>query len=284
MKTALVTGGSGFVGTHFCRWLSWNGWNVYNVDLVEGDDCRYFFHASKTRFDLVVHLAAIVGGRLTIENDPLSVATDLSIDAEMFNWAVRTKQPRVVYYSSSAAYPVRLQDQLATGTLHEAMIDLDWIAKPDFTYGWAKLTGELLAEHARGYGTKVYVLRPFSGYGPGQSLDYPFPSFARRALLGEDPFTIWGDGTARRDFIHISDVVAGTMAVVDADCQAPVNLCTGRGTSFNDLATLFGAANIEHDLSKPVGVAHRVGDPTFSEAFYTPQVTLEQGIKEALNG
>ena len=91
-------------------------------------------------------MAAIVGGREMIENEPLAVATDLSIDSEMFNWAVRTGQPKVVYYSSSAAYPIKYQKENSEIKMKEDFIDLDNISNPDFTYGWLKLTGELLAE------------------------------------------------------------------------------------------------------------------------------------------
>lgn len=278
----LVTGHRGFVGQHFTQYLKDRGWYVTGVDLVHGDDCRELFKKDTSQYDLVVHLAAIVGGRLTIEGDPLSVATDLSIDAEMFNWAVRTKQKRVVYFSSSAAYPIKYQAHNYAGQLTEDMIDLDNPSMPDFSYGWAKLTGEHLARYARRYGLPVHVLRPFSGYGPGQSLDYPFPSFAERARNHDDPFTIWGNGYAKRDFIHIRDVIGGTMAVVNADYREPVNLCTGRGTSFNELAGMFGAKSIVHDETKPVGVSNRIGDPALLHDFYTPSITLEQGIMEAL--
>lgn len=284
MKRALVSGDRGFVGKHFRRHLTALGWDVYGCDVrgKDPEDCRVLFKQDTTRYDLVVHLAAIVGGRQTIEGDPLKVATDLSIDAEMFNWAVRTGQPRVVYYSSSAAYPIHYQDKLYAGRLYEEMIRPDEPMMPDFTYGWAKLTGEMLAGYARSYGTKVHVLRPFSGYGPGQPLDYPFPSFAERARQRADPFEVWGPGTQQRDFIHINDVIEGTMAVVDADCELPVNLCTGRAVSFNQLAEMFGARNVKNHLDQPVGVFRRVGDTNRMSAFYTPKITLEQGIQEAL--
>ena len=100
----LITGHKGFCGRHFVRKLHRH--NITGIDIRAGKDCRDFFRTSKKKFDLVIHLAAIVGGRETIEGQPLSVATDLSIDAEMFNWAVSTKQKRVIYYSSSAAYPI----------------------------------------------------------------------------------------------------------------------------------------------------------------------------------
>jgi nucleoside-diphosphate-sugar epimerase len=107
---------------------------------------------------------------------------------------------------------------------------------PDQTYGWAKLTGEMLAEHARAAGVAVHVLRPFSGYGEDQGTEYPFGAFIERARKREDPFVIWGDGRQVRDWVHIDDVIGATLAVVEADYQEPVNVCTGRGVSMAELA------------------------------------------------
>lgn len=287
----LITGGEGFVGRAFRRYFTaQSGHTVYVVDLKNGTDCRDFFRRSTERFDLVIHLAALVGGRQTIENEPLAVAGDLAIDADFFNWAVATGQPRVVYYSSSAAYPVELQTNPdAPIWLMESDITLDRssIGTPDLSYGWTKLTGELLASYARQRGVAVHVLRPFSGYGADQDLDYPFPTFIDRAACRLDPFPVWGTGRQVRDFIHIDDVVAATMAVVDADCQRPVNLCTGRRTNFLELAQMVidaagYSAEIEPMAGYPTGVANRVGDPALMLEFYTPKISLEEGIACAL--
>lgn len=292
----LITGSRGFVARGFGRFFSGQGHDITRVDIVGacgkpcgdcGTDVRDFFRADDTRYDLVVHLAAVVGGRTMIDGEPLKVATDLAIDSDMFQWALRTRPGRIVYYSSSAAYPVDLQNDLAfPGLLSERDITLTGnIGRPDQTYGWAKLTGEMLAEHARDAGLKVHVFRPFSGYGRDQDPSYPFRAFADRALRRADPFDIWGDGQQVRDFVHIDDVVAATMTAVDQDVQGPTNLCTGVGTSFLELAGEFVKAvdtryapEFALQADKPVGVAHRVGDPTKMLSFYTPKISLQQGI------
>jgi nucleoside-diphosphate-sugar epimerase len=286
---ALLTGSEGFVGRHFRPFLESQGYGVSSIDIKTGQDCREFFKTSIEQFDLVVHLAAIVGGRATIEGEPLSVATDLSIDAEMFNWAIKTKPKKVIYYSSSAAYPTQLQKHGLDIKLQEDMIDLANVMNPDESYGWAKLTGEMLASYARAAGIKVFIFRPFSGYGYDQDLNYPFPSFAKRIVDRVDQFEIWGDGSQVRDFIHIDDVVAGTMAFVDRDIQVPVNLGWGRPTSFNELAEMFFAisgwrpkSGVIHLLDKPKGVMYRCSDNTKMLEVYKPKITLEDGIKEAL--
>jgi nucleoside-diphosphate-sugar epimerase len=286
----LITGDEGFVGRAFHRRHGHH--DILGVDLKSGNDCRDFFKESTEQFDLVIHLAAIVGGRMTIENDPMAIATDLSIDSEMFNWSIRTKQPRVVYFSSSAAYPMELQDDwsLRTGyRLVEGDISTTWLRNPDMTYGWAKLTGEMLAGYTRAYGPKVYVFRPFSGYGTDQDLDYPFPSFIERANRFADPFDIWGDGKQTRDFIHINDIVDATMEAVEQDIDFPVNLASGRSTDFNELAHIVTGAvgydpQLNHIKANPVGARQRVGNPDKMLSFYTPKIDLEQGVRMALEG
>jgi nucleoside-diphosphate-sugar epimerase len=282
----LITGDEGFVGREFHRQLYHQG-HITGIDIKSGHDCRdYFRNAEPEVFDLVIHLAAIVGGRLKIEGDPLSVATDLSIDAEMFNWALRTNQKRIVYFSSSAAYPIEYQGDLSVWKLKESDIDLTAIKNPDLTYGWAKLTGEYLAQFANEAGIKTYVFRPFSGYGSDQDLDYPFPSFIDRAKRRLDPFQIWGDGNQVRDFIHISDVVRAVMAAVDQDYLEPLNLGFGRATSFNELAHLVtaeaGYKPIFEHIDNPIGVSYRVADVTNMLKVYKPRISLEEGIRHSL--
>lgn len=282
----LITGDAGFVGRAFRRHL--DGHDITGVDIVNGLDARDYFRTDDTHFDLVIHLAAVVGGRKKIEGEPLSLAVDLSIDAEMFGWALRTRPTRIIYFSSSAAYPTYLQTDTGRWNhwLTEDDINLQAVRNPDMTYGWAKLTGEMLASHARAEGLTVSVFRPFSGYGADQALDYPFPTFIARAKARQDPFQVWGTGTQARDFIHIDDIVRGAMAGM-MDKVEVSNLCFGRATTFNELAAMCMKeagyyAPIEHLEAEPVGVHFRVGDPTCMNNFYMPRIELEHGIRLAI--
>lgn len=290
----LITGHRGFVGRHMWRALMTAGHDLTGVDIRRsrsnrGRDVRTFFADCDVHYDVVIHLAAIVGGRATIEGQPLKVATDFAIDADLWQWAMRTRPGRIVYYSSSAAYPTAFQTQFARHLLREDDLQLDGlIGAPDLTYGWSKLLGEMLAQHAGAEGLRVHVFRPFSGYGGDQSPDYPFRAFIDRARAKLDPFEVWGTGEQVRDWIHIDDVIQATITAVDQDVPGPVNLCTGIGTSFLRLADLVTTAagytpTIQPLADRPTGVQYRVGDPTRMQSFYTPKIDLAEGIRRALN-
>ncbi len=282
--------------------LTRRGYRVLGIDKSSVDDAKRFFARSDDRFDLVVHCAYEVGGRAHIDGVNTALIENVLLDSSMFNWALKTKQKRVLYYSSSAAYPVALQKEDAinpiTGKpgwlyLYETLIDNallgNTIGLPDSHYGWAKLTGERLAKVAGENGLRVHVVRPFSGYGETQSLDYPFPSIIRRALA--DDLSLWGPPGQTRDWIHVEDVIAGSLAVVDADQRLPVNICTGEGTEMGHLMLMANRMaypdrdlnySVSYDKSKPTGVFHRVGDPSRFNEIYTPKITIEEGVSRAI--
>lgn len=244
----------------------------------------------------VYHLASIVGGRAVIDGDPLLVATDLAIDALFFRWVAKNKRRigRILYASSSAAYPVDLQQ--ATGlegsvALREEMISLRGnIGKPDMTYGWSKLTGEYLATlAAERYDVRVACVRPFSGYGEDQDLTYPVPAIALRAAGRENPITVWGTGRQGRDFVHIDDCVDAMLTIIDQVSDGRgVNIGTGTLTSFLEVARLFVklegyTAEVKPLVDNPVGVQSRYCDPTLINSLgWRPAISLEAGFARVL--
>ncbi|MGW7597225.1 NAD-dependent epimerase/dehydratase family protein [Streptomyces antimycoticus] len=288
----LLTGASGFVGRHLHCALLDRGDEVFGIDLnctplARSGDALDFFRTDNQRWDLAIHCAAVVGGRASIDGSPLGVATNLALDSWYMRWLARTRTPRAVFFSSSAAYPVALQQPGDVRRLREDDIDYERPGRPDATYGLTKLAGEQLCQYAAAEGTRMTVVRPFSGYGEDQALDYPFPSFIQRAKQRQDPFEVWGSGASTRDWIHISDLAGATLAAVDQGIAGPVNLGTGRATSFDQLARLVTEAagyrpELKHLATAPQGVHHRVCDPSRMLAFYQPRVSLEEGIQRAL--
>jgi nucleoside-diphosphate-sugar epimerase len=316
----LITGGAGFVGRHFIRFLLERGDEVHCVDNLAAytgaidprrgwplfnpvelpnfhfyhEDCRLWFkRISDTDFDYAFHLAAMVGGRLMIENYPLAIADDLSIDAEYWQWAARCKPAKTICFSSSAAYPIKFQTREHYTLLKEDMIDFSRdLGIPDFTYGWAKLTHEYLARMAyHKHGLRSVIYRPFSGYGEDQDDSYPFPGICKRILANKSAktITVWGTGDQSRDFIHIDDCVRGIITTMDKiDNGEALNLSTGILTSFKDFA--IEAANLcgfnpeVHGTSdKPEGVFARCGDTQKQMKYgFQHTIPLQEGIRRAL--
>jgi hypothetical protein len=150
----------------------------------------------------------IGGGRRMIEDQPLLVGIDLAIDSLFFLWAaVSQKTRRILYASSSAAYPISRQCDGAFSYLTEDMIDFaEGVLAPDMTYGWSKLTGEYLARLAvERNQLRIGIVRPFSGYGEDQDPAYPVPAIALRIAARQNPIRVWGSGMQGRDFVHIDD-------------------------------------------------------------------------------
>jgi nucleoside-diphosphate-sugar epimerase len=320
MAKILVTGGAGFVGRHLIARLLADKHEVHCVDPIvpltggidpeQGwplfdprdhagfhfykEDCRSWFLTHKdTDFDYAYHLAAMVGGRMMIEHNPLVVAEDLAIDAMFWLWAKAVRPGRSVCFSSSAAYPVSLQRPQGYTLLKEDMISFGGdIGMPDMTYGWAKLTNEYLARLAHEHhGLKTISYRPFSGYGSDQDMAYPFPSICQRILDNEGASTIqvWGSGKQMRDFIHIDDCVTGILKTVDQiDDGAAVNLSTGILTSFACLASMAAQEvgyhpDIRGMSDKPEGVFARGGDTSKQHALgFKAGISLVDGVAEAL--
>lgn len=319
MKKSLVTGGCGFVGRHLIARLLADGHEVHCVDPIVPlsgglapeqwplfnpldfknfhfyrQDCRDWFRQSgDAGFDYAFHLAAMVGGREMIENNPLAVADDLSIDAQYWQWAVKARPAKNVVFSSSAAYPVELQRPAGYVLLKEEMITFEnRIGMPDMTYGWAKLTNEYLAKLAfEKHGLRSVCYRPFSGYGEDQDSSYPFPGICRRVLAnrGAPEITVWGSGRQMRDFIHIDDCVRGILTTMDQiDDAAALNLSTGLYTSFIEFARIAAelcgfAPDIKGMSDKPEGVFARGGDTARQRGLgFTPAIPFREGIARAL--
>jgi nucleoside-diphosphate-sugar epimerase len=244
-------------------------------------------------FDRAYHLASVVGGRSVIEGDPLAVGIDLAIDSAFFLWAAKVNRPdRILYASSSSAYPVGLQEEGGAVALAEAMIDFDrGLLRPDLTYGWSKLTGEYLARLASsGYGLRVAVVRPFSGYGEHQEPVYPVPAIALRAAARADPLMVWGTGEQARDFVHIEDCVeAMERALARIEDGSAVNIGSGGPTTFLELARLMAdlegyAPEVRGLEDRPVGVHRRYADPTVMREVldFAPRISIEDGMARVL--
>ncbi len=321
-NTKLVTGGCGFVGRHLVKKLLGEGSKVFIIDnLFTGkhpdewlspeeqkfvkfinEDVANFLKNSPILpyFDEVYHLAAVVGGRaVLIEQNPMFVAYDEVIDATFFGWAVKNKEKigRLLYVSSSVAYPNKLQSREANGrvAMKEEFLDLrnalGEVGLPESIYGWIKINGEYLAGvAAKKYKMSVVCVRPFSGYGEDQDLSYPIPSIASRAAKREDPLVVWGSGNQSRDFVYIDDFVdALCLAIKKISDGRGVNIGLGQATSFTEVAKIM--AELEGYNPKLQPLADKVegsftvlADPSFLKSLgWQPKYSVKEGFAKVLN-
>jgi UDP-glucose 4-epimerase len=155
------------------------------------------------------------------------------------------------------------------------------------TYGWAKLTGEYLANlTAKRYGISIACVRPFSGYGEDQEEAYPVPAIAARAAKKEDPLHVWGVGHQGRDFVHIEDCIDMFLIAIERiDDGSAVNIGSGEMTTFYRVAEIFAeiagyGPEIIALKDKPMGVHSRYADITKAKSLeWSIKIPLEEGFR-----
>jgi UDP-glucuronate 4-epimerase len=230
----LITGGAGFIGSHLVEKLLTAGHQVailddfndfydpqikhaniagvakdvtmYHVDLRDRASVRNLFHREK--FETVVHLAARAGVRPSIQHPQLYYDTNVSGTLHLLDAASVAGVERFVFASSSSVYGISKkvpfsEDQHLTQTLSP--------------YAATKIAGEFLCStYSHLNQMRVVALRYFTVYGPRQRPDLAIHQFTRRIYAGQ-PIEQFGDGTTRRDYTYIDDVIQGTMAALKYD-------------------------------------------------------------------
>jgi UDP-glucose 4-epimerase len=302
MKTWLVTGGAGFIGSHLCEALTGRGDAVVVLDdlssgyrtnvpagacLVVGDVAEpAALDPLIATIDGCFHLAAIASVARGVTEWVATHRANLTATVTLFDAIRRSGRTVPVVYASSAA---------VYGDCRTVPITEDADRVPLSAYGADKYGCELharVASHVHGIPTTG--LRFFNVYGPRQDPKSPYSGvisiFCDRLRAGQ-PIDIFGDGLQTRDFIYVGDVVAALMAAMaQASTAAPVfNVCTGRPTSVRDLAATIAALagvqpDIRHQPPRSGEIRHSLGDPTRAQAalgLAEPRL-LRDGLAEVL--
>ena len=304
-RSALVTGGAGFIGSHLVDRLLDEGWRVdvvdnfdpyYDVALKRRNVLRhldygtYRLHRLDVRdaprcraalsgeYDVLVHLAAKAGVGPSLR-DPLAYQ-DVNVGGtqHVLEWARMWRTPRVVLASSSSVYganpalPWREDGTQPT---------------PISPYAATKASAELLGyTYSQLYGIRVVALRLFTVYGPRQRPDLAVHKFAGRLMAGQ-PLRLFGSGAATRDYTFVADTVAGIRAGMDYDGSAfeVINLASGVPVTLRELVDALGLAfgvvpRVEHGAIQPGDSPHTWGDITKARRLlgYVPAVTLMSGL------
>jgi UDP-glucuronate 4-epimerase len=306
----VVTGGAGFIGGHLCRRLLERGdgvWAVDNFDpfydpaikrrtvaelsafpafrLVEADVCEPRAVEAALpgggQVDAIVHLAARPGVRPSIQQPLAYARTNVEGTAAVLELSRALGNVPVVFGGSSSVYgnsaPVPFRED-------------DPVAEPISPYAATKRAGELLchAHHAL-YGTSIVCLRFFTVYGPRQRPDLAIHKFARLMAEGR-PIPFFGDGSARRDYTWVDDVVQGVEGAIALAHGTPgvfeiVNLGESRTTSLSRLVELLGQALgvepvLDRQPAQPGDVDRTCADVTKARRLlgYDPRTPVEEGI------
>ena len=235
--TVLVTGASGFIGCHVVRQLSATH-HVTALDLrppatphpagVDEITCDLRDGAlPASRFDAIVHLAALGGVRPSIERPLDYLETNLGGTLRLLEHARQHGTPRFIFASSSSVY----------GPTDGKLSAEDDPLFPCSPYALTKQQGEQWGRlYTRLHGLDFIALRLFAVWGEGQRPDLALESFRRKILAGET-ITIHGDGSQRRDLTHVSDVARAVEAAVSWDGSGfeAFNIGTGTNHSVNDM-------------------------------------------------
>ncbi|MBN1442363.1 MAG: GDP-mannose 4,6-dehydratase [Planctomycetes bacterium] len=304
MKT-LVTGAAGFIGSSLVDRLLENGNEVVGLDsfddaydprvkrsnlaaasrhaafrLVEAD----FRHPRSLeaafrehRPDAVVHLGARAGVRPSIEHGPLYVDVNLLGTTCVLEACRRHGVSRLLFASSSSVYGARPA---------EPFTEADRVDHPVSTYAATKTAGELLCySYHHLFGLAVSALRFFTVYGPRQRPEMAIHRFTRAIDRGE-PITVYGDGTQRRDFTYITDIVGGICSALER-CRGyhVYNLGGGRPVELREVIRrieegLGKTAIVEHRDPAPGDVPHTLADISRArtDLGYEPRVGIADGI------
>lgn len=306
-KRILVTGGAGFIGSHLVdNLLAEGGWQVAAADnfnefyaprikrdniaahldnpqfqLYEADICcsetlRRIFEENE--FDAIVHLAAWAGVRPSLLNPKLYTKVNVNGTLNLLELAKEFEIKQFVFGSSSSVYGINCKIPFS---------EEDKISKPISPYAATKAAGELLCHtFSHLYDIRAVCLRFFTVYGARQRPDLAIHKFSR--LICEDkPIPVFGDGTTRRDYTYIDDVIQGVRAAIDYDkSQYEIfNLGESQTIELSELIKL-----LEENLGKKAIIERHEMQPgdvpvTFADISkarellnYNPQTKIEDGI------
>lgn len=305
MARYLVTGGAGFIGSHLVDRLIARGDEVVVFDnfndfydptikrkncerhkgsrgfrLIEGDlrkvdDVKSAF---SEKIDLVVHLAAMAGVRPSLKDPGLYVDVNLRGTVNLYDAALAAGTKRVVFASSSSVYGANKKVPFS---------EKDAVDHPVSPYAATKKSGELLSHtYHHVFGMSITCLRFFTVYGPRQRPEMAIANFFDRIEKGK-AVPMFGDGSTRRDYTYIDDIIDGVVRSIDRCGGYKVyNLGESQTITLKDLIAAIGAAAgktpiIEQLPDQPGDVPITFADISLakSELGYDPHTSVQKGLE-----
>ena len=309
MRSILVTGGAGFIGSHLVdKLLSEGGWKVIVVDdfndfyqpsikraniqphfananfsLIEADIRDFYtlkYAFAETKFDCLIHLAARAGVRPSLHEPRLYGETNVDGTLNLLELARQQGVRQFIFGSSSSVYGTNAKVPFNEN---------DPIFNPISPYAATKAAGELLCHtYAQLYDMRIVCLRFFTVYGARQRPDLAIHKFTRLISAGK-PIPVFGDGTTRRDYTFIDDIIEGVRAAIDYQKTKYeiINLGEARTVELRELISMLEVAlgrraEIDWQPVQPGDVPQTFADISKARNLlgYNPQTSIEEGIQQ----
>lgn len=306
MKQVLITGAAGFIGSHLAERLLERGdsviaiddfndyydpkikrrniekalqdphYELHKADVCDEQDIREIF--SRQRPDVVVHLAARAGVRPSLKQPNLYHRINVIGSQHILDACREFRPSHLVFASSSSVYG---------GCTDVPFKEDNPASRPISPYAATKRMNELQAHvYSHIYGLNVTMLRFFTAYGPRQRPDMAIHKFTRLISAGK-PVPRFGDGSTRRDYTYIDDIIDGVICAVDRPFRYEIlNLGESHTTSLSELIDLIAKAlgkpaDIEELPLQPGDVDITCADITRARELlgYDPKFAMEEGIR-----
>jgi GDP-L-fucose synthase len=304
-KKVVVTGGSGFIGSHFLNELVKRGAKVKthtyhsplqvesnnievvpNIDLTKLEDCIRLVDGA----DYVIHCGGKVAHPSTVPTDVQIGLAQLNLIGNVLEACAKTKVKKFLDLNSSTGYP----DIRKPLTEDEYWVDEPY--KSYYGYGWMRRYREKLMEHVSKFsGLHIALARCTAIFGPYDNFDlktcHVVPALIKRHLSGENPFTVWGSPDVVRDFLYVKDVVNGALLILEkGESMRPYNLGYGGGITIGEIVdTILKVTGqdpeVIWDETKPTTIPFRAvsTERIQNELGFKPTYTFEEGMKETID-
>jgi GDP-L-fucose synthase len=293
-----ISGANGMVGGQLARTLRNLGFSAvltpYRSELDLQDRAAVISYFEKHRPDYVFLIAARVGGIQANIDNPLCFLTEnLRIQDACFAAIEQTRPEKTIFLGSSCIYPRECSQPMQEGALLTGPLE-----PTNEGYALAKIVGLKTAQYlAKTHNVKIACPMPCNLYGTGDHFEYErahvLSSLVRRFVDARDSdtpsVTLWGDGSARREFLHVADMVRALLFFAEhVDTSEIINVGPGNDVSIAELAQLISAAvqyrgEIKWDTTKPNGMPRKCLDVSALNALgFEASIPLMEGIQQTV--
>ena len=297
MKVA-IAGSNGLVGSSLIRKFESKDLEVVaisrsNLDLLDLNSTIDFL--SDQKLDIVVDAAARVGGIGANSREPVEFLLDnLRIQNNLMQAAHHANVKRFIFLGSSCIYPRSCPQPMREEYLMSGQLE-----SSNSAYAIAKIAGlELVKAYRREYGMNWISVMPSNLYGPNDNFNlensHVLPAFIRKfvegAALGSKSITLWGTGSARREFLHVDDFASALLTLIEKyDMDLPINVGSGKDLTILELASLVAEVTgfkgeIFWDNSKPDGTPRKLLDVSrIKQLGWKPTIEIRSGIVSTID-